>query len=97
MNFILVHDTWYYNIIHTCIQGLNSKLSYQSVQTKIWYLKSFKPDFRYVENKQEAHVGHCRSPEYNERVKTWHQNGTKHNKASSNMLQDHCYAFSLLL
>ena len=29
--------------------------------------------------------------------KIWHQNGTKNNKAPSNMLQDHCYAFGLLL
>ena len=29
--------------------------------------------------------------------KIWHQNGTKNNKASSHMLQDHCYAFGLLL
>ena len=25
--------------------------------------------------------------------KIWHQNGTKNNKASSHVLQDHCYAF----
>ena len=34
-------------------------------------------DYTNMKNEQEAHVGHCRSPEYNERVKNltseWNQ------------------------
>ena len=67
-------------------------MKYQTSWTQ--FAKVLNGNCEFKQEAQRATVAHLSTMNVS---KIWQQNGTKNNKASSHMLQDHGYAFSLLL